>query len=280
MTVSNPTSAGFVHAATGPRFYGRITQPHCTGAIRCFQLEFPGACSVPAHGHDIPYLSLVLRGGCEETCRHGVPELDPFTVKFNPRGTEHSARISRKGAYFFIVEFAEEWIRDLGLALPEVEAQEGRGGDLTWLALQMYRTFRQDSGSDLTYESLALEMLGELSRLDFSLPARAPHWWSRVMDLIHSRFHSRISMAEIAREARIHPVYLSRMFRRLQGRTPGEYIQRLQVRFACEQIAEIGTSFAEVARLAGFADQSHLTRMLKRYAGVTPGQLRRTICVS
>ena len=97
------------------------------------------------------------------------------------------------------------------------------------------------------------------------------------MDLIHSSFHQGIRISDIAREADIHPVHLSRVFRRLQGLTPGEYIQRLQVRFACERIAENGRSLAEIASLSGFSDQSHLTRMLKRYADITPGYLRKTI---
>src|SRR5262249_51633990 len=152
----------------------------------CFQLEFPHKLRLPAHTHNIPYFSLVLRGACEETCRGGAPELAPFTVKFNPRGTTHSAKISDRGAYFFIVELDNEWIRGLDLHLPEVEAQEARGGDLTWLALQMYRHFRRDTGSDLTFESLALEMLGQLSQPEIPPHVQTPCWWSRVLDLMHS----------------------------------------------------------------------------------------------
>jgi AraC family transcriptional regulator len=276
--VCQPAFAGFI-ASSQPRFYGAVKECHLAGPLRCFQLEFPSERRVPAHTHDIPYLSLVLRGGGEETCRVGTPELAPFTVKFNPRGTTHSAKISPKGAYFFIVELDNEWIRRLDLRLPELEAQEVRGGDLTWLALQMYRHFRQGTGSELTFESLVLEMLGQMSQPEIPRRVQRPCWWSRVLDLIHSSFNRGIRISEIAREADVHPVYLSRLFRRLHGQTPGEYIQRLQVRFACERITEMGNSLAEVACLSGFSDQSHLTRMLKRYSGTTPGQLRKTIFV-
>jgi AraC-like DNA-binding protein len=48
-----------------------------------------------------------------------------------------------------------------------------------------------------------------------------------------------------------------------------------QIRRADEAVALLGRGVAphEVARRAGYADQPHLTRSLKRFVGATPAQL-------
>ena len=70
----------------------------------------------------------------------------------------------------------------------------------------------------------------------------------------------------------MHPVHLARIFRRLLNQTPGEYVQRLRVRYACEQLSQADCDIAEVAAASGFSDQSHLTRVFKRFTHSTPAE--------
>jgi AraC family transcriptional regulator len=51
-------------------------------------------------------------------------------------------------------------------------------------------------------------------------------------------------------------------------------LHRLRVQFACRQLARKGTNLAAVAAAAGFADQSHFTRVFKQFTGMTPGAFR------
>jgi AraC family transcriptional regulator len=107
--------------------------------------------------------------------------------------------------------------------------------------------------------------------------AGVPPWWKRVRDLIHSRFREQVSLAEISREAGVHSVHVARVCRRLQGRTLGEYVQSLRVQFACELLGRHELPIADIAGEAGFSDQSHLTRMMRRFAHTTPARLRRML---
>lgn len=54
----------------------------------------------------------------------------------------------------------------------------------------------------------------------------------------------------------------------------GDYVHRLRVRYASEALRRPGARLADVAADAGFADQSHMTRVFKRVTGVTPGDFR------
>jgi AraC family transcriptional regulator len=79
---------------------------------------------------------------------------------------------------------------------------------------------------------------------------------------------------DIANVVGVHPFHLSRVFRTVHRQTIGEYVQRLRVSYACKQLAVPEIDLAEVALAAGFADQSHFTRVFKNVTGITPGVYR------
>jgi AraC family transcriptional regulator len=55
--------------------------------------------------------------------------------------------------------------------------------------------------------------------------------------------------------------------------TPHRYVVRLRLRRAVELVREGRSSLAEIAALIGFADQSHLSRWVRRVHGVSLSQL-------
>ena len=87
-------------------------------------------------------------------------------------------------------------------------------------------------------------------------------------------YSERLTLDDLSREAGVHPVHLSRVFRKCVGEGIGEYVHRLRVRAACEQILEPEISIAEVSLALGFADQSHFTRAFRRVTGMTPAAFR------
>jgi AraC family transcriptional regulator len=63
------------------------------------------------------------------------------------------------------------------------------------------------------------------------------------------------------------------MFTRTIGMTPHRYIVCLRLRRAIELVREGQSGLAEIAARTGFADQSHLSRWVRRVHGVTLTQL-------
>jgi AraC family transcriptional regulator len=94
---------------------------------------------------------------------------------------------------------------------------------------------------------------------------------------MHEEFRENIRMRELADDAGVHPVHLARVFRAQQGRTPGDYLQRLRVRAACDLLRDRDYPLAIVAAECGFADQSHFTRVFRKFTETTPAQFRRAI---
>ena len=81
-------------------------------------------------------------------------------------------------------------------------------------------------------------------------------------------------LAEAARELGVHPIHLSRVFRKKYGCTMGDYVNRLRVQFACSEMSRGWPALDDLALAAGFADQSHMGRVFKGTVGETPARFR------
>lgn len=84
------------------------------------------------------------------------------------------------------------------------------------------------------------------------------------------------SLRELAALSGVSRFQLLRGFFRETGATPHAYLIQLRVRLARRLLAA-GRSPTEAALLAGFSDQSHLTRAFGRQLGISPGRYRAAI---
>jgi AraC-like DNA-binding protein len=85
------------------------------------------------------------------------------------------------------------------------------------------------------------------------------------------------SLQELARDLAVSPHHLSRVFRTTTGHTIARHRMRLRARAALERLAAGDRDLARLAAELGFADQSHLTRVVRAETGETPGALRAAI---
>jgi AraC family transcriptional regulator len=105
-------------------------------------------------------------------------------------------------------------------------------------------------------------------------PGEVPVWLHRVHERIRDERGRRIRVADLARDAGVHPVYLTRRFRRAFGCSVVGYIQAERVRMAADGLAATDEPLSGLAYGAGFADQAHLTRVFARASGLTPAAYR------
>jgi len=87
-------------------------------------------------------------------------------------------------------------------------------------------------------------------------------------------------LPELARALAVSPHHLSRVFRALTGHSIARHRMRLRARAALERLAGGDRDLARLAADLGFADQSHLTRVLRAETGRTPAALRAALAVS
>jgi AraC-like DNA-binding protein len=91
----------------------------------------------------------------------------------------------------------------------------------------------------------------------------------RIRDLIAACPAERHSMDELERVCGLDRWTLARQFRTIFGTSPSRFRTLRQLDHV-RRLLRGGTSLAEAAVEAGFADQSHMSRHFKRAYGLTP----------
>jgi AraC family transcriptional regulator len=104
------------------------------------------------------------------------------------------------------------------------------------------------------------------------LPARQLR---RALDYIGDNLASDLSLEEMAGAANLSPYHFARLFKESTGLPPHQYVIRERVERAKGLLAGTDRPVGEVARLCGFATQSHLARHFGRLVGATPARFRR-----
>jgi AraC family transcriptional regulator len=87
--------------------------------------------------------------------------------------------------------------------------------------------------------------------------------------------HEPISLESAAGEAGLSPFHFLRLFARVLGVTPHQYLVRSRLRHAARLLADEARSITEIAFAVGFGDLSNFVRTFGRAAGVSPRGFRR-----
>jgi len=109
-------------------------------------------------------------------------------------------------------------------------------------------------------------------------PARgglAPWQIRKVTSHIEANLDRSIKNEDLAALVRLNPSHFGRAFRNSLGQPPHEYVIRRRVERAQGLMLSTDASLSEIALDCGLADQSHLTRLFRRFAGESPRAWRR-----
>ncbi len=233
--------------------------------------------SLQPHEHERPFLAVCISGAYSESVASTTYERVASTVAFHPAHERHASKTSVAGARIISVVFSPAWIPRLGAML---QTCAPTSFDLRPIASVLPRLKhelrRTDAAASLVLEACVLEIVAAMIRPP---SAREAGWFDTVLREIERRFNEPLTIAGLAQIAGVHPVHLAREFRRRNGCTVGQHIRELRIRRACEELCTTRLPLAEIALRTGFADQSHLSRWIKRQTGMSPRQLRRALSV-
>src|SRR5262249_62039336 len=86
--------------------------------------------------------------------------------------------------------------------------------------------------------------------------------------------HEPIDLEDTAAAAGLSPFHFLRLFARILGVTPHQYLVRSRLRRAASLLADGARSITDVAFDVGFGDLSNFVRTFHRAAGVSPRRFR------
>ncbi len=260
----------------GPgRFFGETLAARRFGPFVITATRYRPGDTLPNHCHERPYLFVMLGGaiteralGRENVCTRGW-------LIYNEARETHRDQVLDRGAEGLNIEMSAEWLACLraaeGARAPVLYQHAGPAVTAIG-ALQLALRFR-DPLQALGVEEAVLRLIDSVCRPGNG-PRRPPAWLARAEEWIRSRQGRGLDLAEVAAIAGVHPAHLCREFRRAFGCTMTQYAARLRADTALEEVVRSDTPLVLVAARAGFADQAHLTRTLRKHFGTTPGRAR------
>jgi len=243
-----------------------------------FETLYPPGLKQPRHTHTLASFSFVLAGNYVENHGRQKRTRQPSTIIFHPPQESHSVNFQSEQVRILSVQVdcaRLAYIREHSIVLDSSASR--RTETISWLGHRIYREFRRaNTVSTLAIEGLIFEILAEASRTHAATcEGKSPFWLKQARDFLHDNFLESLVFEDVAKAVGVHPVHLARVFHEKNGCTMGEYVRRLRVEFACQQISTTKLPLCEIALAAGFADQSHLTKTFKALFNLTPSEYRK-----
>lgn len=98
---------------------------------------------------------------------------------------------------------------------------------------------------------------------------------NRVLSFLSDHLGERLSEADVARHAGMETGAFSRFFRRQAGMPFIQYLNRMRVHRACEQLIATERQIADICYECGFNNVSNFNRQFLRWKAIPPSQFRR-----
>lgn len=238
------------------------------GGLVVMDQKWTAGSSLPRHCHDHAWCTFLFAGhylerlpSFERACHAGM-------VIWHFPGLVHENCFVSDG-HNFNVAFEPEWLETLPPdARPPCIARVWEGGAPYRLGLELYRSLNVDGR---ICEEAAIDLVTLVAD---SCAATKPEWLARTLEVMNDADSSQLTLVRAAEAAGVHPVHVSRTFRRLLGCTFREHLILIRLRRAMDLLKRTSADIVEIAFASGFSDHAHLTRSLKRATGLTPSAYR------
>jgi len=261
------------------RFVGPPLHTQGGGGIVVHEGTFAADQVIDPHVHDVPVISLILRGAGTETVSEGARELAPQDLILTPAYALHAYRF-REGGRWLNMQFSDSWLERVTDGHPILSKKsqviQSRAA-AAWATRVRTEVQQHDSASVLAIDGAMMLMMAEITRTQIDGARMPPRWLRSVEEALSVSVAEPPSVEELSKIAGVHPTHLLRTFRRYHGTTIANFVRKQRIERARAAVAEGKRPLAMIALDAGFADQSHVTRVFRQAFGETPGQYARSL---
>jgi AraC family transcriptional regulator len=140
-----------------------------------------------------------------------------------------------------------------------------------------------EENNSLLVDYIALSLQNHLYQTYSATPASsrgargglAPWQESRAKEAMGTNLDKEMNIAQLAHECGLSTSRFTRAFRQSTGYPPHRWLLQRRIERAQDLLLTSNMNLAEIARVCGFYDQSHLTRAFGQTVGTSPGFWRR-----
>jgi AraC-like DNA-binding protein len=95
-----------------------------------------------------------------------------------------------------------------------------------------------------------------------------------ALQYMQTNYHLDITSKDLASIAGFHPTYFCRLFRKVTGKTPTEYLTQIRMKQAKQLLLYTTKSVQEIAQTVGYNSIYYFSRLFKQKEGMTPTEFR------
>jgi AraC-like DNA-binding protein len=230
-------------------------------------------------------LIYVIRGEVDWVIDQRPWRLKPGSLVIVPPFTEHYARNSTRRITLGSthVEAHLPGGQDVFLLLQPPRFQKIR--PQSWLDIYLrgfIREFDRISETEQQFmlpcwaELITRELFRDNGERGLLKPRIAEPVIAKLLEEIDRRISSPVTLTELARIAGFSPQHLNRVFQKVLGMTPLQYLLRTRMQRAAALLKEDRLTVIAIAKLVGFDDPFYFSRLFKFHSGQSPAQYRAT----
>ena len=262
--------------SAGTYFGNKVHQIAMGDLILTEKVHLPAE-QLPEHFHENAYFCLALNGGWQEFVNGLAFQCSAYDLVYHPAGELHRTSFSKiSTTRTFNIEITSIWLEKLSPLLNSTiySRQFSTIGKTQNPILRIYKEFYiNDVYSPLAIEAALLENIAQMARSkQVASTSHKVDWLIEVQHLVARSFQAPLSLQEIAQHVHLHPVHLSRNFRKKMGCTLSEYYRRCRLEQACHFLKHTKLTLVEIALETGYYDQSHMCRDFQIYLKTSPLQ--------
>lgn len=231
----------------------------------------------PLHTHDFAEVFWIDAGSGEERTPTGVRPLCAGDLVFvhppDTHGFESAERMQLTNVAFprdtydwIIARYPTPWT-----SAPRQRIEPPQLHRLARAADELFNAPR----TRLHIERFLLNLLHLLTPSQpLALPANAPDWLRHACAEILKPHQFRQGATALARLAGRTPEHVARVMRQLLGLTPSDFVNRIRMQYAAQQLAMTDAKITDIAFDCGLTNLSYFYRLFRRQFGVTPQAYR------
>jgi AraC family transcriptional regulator len=229
-----------------------------------------------------PALGVVLSGSFDYQAQNGAATAVPGTVIMGNsaeyfRCLPRDAAGNRRQVVHFREDFLAEVAEACGIqsarfhvaAIPPGRFSGALFGGMRRLALRLED--REEAAYELAQMALHAARPGNAL---MSVSSRNQQRVLGVVRHLERYYQEPCSLKSLAGLARLSPCYFLRVFRKVTGQSPGQYVMSARLRAAANELLTSGAPVGEIALKIGFNDISHFNASFRGVFGRSPSHWR------
>ncbi len=252
------------------KFLGKTSEKFHSEFYTISLVNYKSPVSEEWHYHENIHLSLILQGGNLESRKKEDVQVSTGKIMVYNEGELHRNRFTQFPSKNLNIELKNEFFMNNDFSFDNFDLSNYQNIS-TFLSLMH------------VYHEMRLNDLYSSDSIRFSLnPLFAPNQESlfkpnmikQLREIIEDRWNEFISLNELATILNVHPVTISKYFRKYYKGTLGDYMRKIKIQKALYYLFHTKKSITEIAFICGFSDHSHMVKVFKAYIGFKPKEIR------